>query len=360
MTVNLLRQALLNNGHPRLTAAMSSSFRPPMPYFVNQTLKLHRVEPPRPLYGVYLDALRQHPERESDTQLKKYLDFVEEHRHSRRTPLDLKTLVNFCLSTPALPCVRRKETATVKIVKVLAGIGGTRNGGPLVVLCEGLQSVVGGKTITALKICDPLCFPFAERFGPSRARNIVADAENAATVESAAFLQLDHHIGGSFIPKFHGLWIFDMPFPASHQSSPPMTRKVFAMAMDYVEGTVLSDLDPANYTGPERLRVVAKAIEAYTMIRHHQVRHNDMSPRNIVCSTKDLASERLKVDVIDFDAAEVLPLLVGYVPPKPSLPSPRQLFWESIPWEMQGQGWIPENWDEDKWNDWLNDNFAAV
>ncbi|KAK0710267.1 hypothetical protein B0T26DRAFT_603189, partial [Lasiosphaeria miniovina] len=207
-------------------------------------------------------------------------------------------------------------------------------------------------------IYDPMCYPFTD----PRPRDIVVDAENDFTVEAAAYAYLDPHIGGKFIPKYYGSFVFSMPIPQQQglPSQPAGSRQVFAVAIEFVEGDPLSHLKSADYSEAQRMRVMGKAVKGYTMIRHHQVRHNDLAPRNIMTSTKDFNSEKLRISFLDLDAAEVLPLLKGTLPPKPPKPeSPIKLFWDDIPSEMQEMGWVSLEWTEEKWNAWLVRTFLG-
>ena len=90
----------------------------------------------------------------------------------------------------------------------------------------------------------------------------------------------------------------------------------------------MDTLDPKLHTQEERLRVLALAIEAAVQLKFAGVRHDDIAPRNIICSNKNLLAQDLRVKIIDFNFVTILPLLGADAPFKSNelLKSPLKRF----------------------------------
>jgi hypothetical protein len=198
-----------------------------------------------------------------------------------------------------------------------------------------------------------LCYyPFADDDFPYITNNVVVRAEHDFAVESAAYTQLDHDLGGSLIPKFHGSWLLNIPLKYLH-------RSVGFVLLEYIQGVPLSQLDPKSHTTEERLRVLVSAMEAEVRLRFAGVMHDDTAPRNIICSDKNLLAEDLRVRIIDFNFVTILPLLgVDASCRSEELPeSPMEWFWGSRPAEMRQ--WVPEGWEKREWNQWLEETWGG-
>ncbi|AEO70750.1 uncharacterized protein THITE_2171416, partial [Thermothielavioides terrestris NRRL 8126] len=207
-------------------------------------------------------------------------------------------------------------------------------------------------------VYDPLYYPFADDDFPYMPNNVILRAESDFTLESAAYSQLDGKLGGSLIPKFYGSWLLWLPLK-------DVRRPVGFTLMELVKGVPLNALDPKHYTPQERLRVIALSMEAALEIRFAGVMHDDIAPRNIICSGKDFSAPDFSIRVIDFNFVTVFPLL-GLRPPCDSEPlpeSPIEWFWNSRPPDMRD--WLPDGWrkgDEGRrlWNQWLKETWAGT
>ncbi|KUJ19426.1 uncharacterized protein LY89DRAFT_695964 [Mollisia scopiformis] len=303
--------------------------KPQVPYEKGHRFTACRVVAPPPFLGRYAEV---------PTGL--FADFLSDARFPSEDFLRTTTLVDYCLSASSrpLPCESLKETATFEVLDELAvGDGLGRGGDSQVFTCIRHSD----KEELVAKVYDPLYYPFADD-----------EAEHDFALESAAYVQLDEKLGGSLIPKFYGSWAPDLPL--KHQN-----RSVFFTLLENIRGTPLSVLDPDLYTQKDRLNVLALSMEADLKLRFEGVVHNDIAPRNIICSGKDLLAENLRLGIIDFNVAIVSPLLGVDAPcESESLPeSPVEWFWGSRPVGMRE--WVPVEWKGHGWHRWLKERWGG-
>jgi hypothetical protein len=201
----------------------------------------------------------------------------------------------------------------------------------------------GGNEPLVAKIYDPLYYPFADDEVSSTANDVVARAEHDFALESAAYAQLDDSLGGSIIPKFHGSWVLNLPLK-------DLTRPVGFTLVEHVKGVPLDTLNPSLYPKEARLRVLAQAMEAEVRLHFAGVLHDDIAPRNLICSDSNLLAEDLRVRIVDFNSARIMPLLGADAPCKSEeLPeSPLEWFWGNRPVDMRQ--WLPDGWRTREWN----------
>jgi hypothetical protein len=315
--------------------------KPAVPFRDGFRFTARRVLPPLPFIGRYHNV----------SQPRDFIDFLRKSRFPADEFFYTTTLVDYCSSaalTP-LPCKEVGETATFEVVQELAvGDGMDRGGGSQVVAC----TTPGHQEPLIAKIYDPLYYPFADNDFPSIPNDVVARAEGDFTLESAAYNQLDDTFGGSLVPKFYGSWIVNVPL--KH-----LTRPVGFTLVEYVKGVPLGTLDPRSFTTEERLRVLALVMEAQLGLHFAGVVHEDIAPRNIICSDRNLLAQDLRVRIIDFNFVTILPLLGREVPRKSEkLPqSPLEYFWNRRPLEMRE--WLPEGWGRPEWNQWLKEKWGT-
>ncbi|KAL2128581.1 hypothetical protein VTI74DRAFT_8994 [Chaetomium olivicolor] len=296
--------------------------KPPVPYKKGFQFQARRVKPPPPFLGEH---------REVPTKF--FADFLKQARFLGRDFLQTTTLVDYCVSAASkpLPCEDLEETAAFKVVT-----------------CKRR----GHKEALVAKIYDPLYYPFADPDVSYMPDDVIASAEGDFTLESAAYAQLDKRLGGSLIPKFHGSWFLELPLKQ-------INRPVGFILVEYLKGVHLNTLNPKLYTQQERLRVLALCMEAEIELRFAGVIHNDLAPRNIICSGRDFLARDFQVKIIDFNFVEILPLLEGKAPyeSEPLPESPVELFWNYPSREMED--WLPEGWGKSEWNRWLREMWGT-
>ena len=284
--------------------------KPPVPYTRGFRFTARRVKPPRPFQGRYWDV-----------PAGPLRDFLEQFRSADDDFLKSTTLVDYCLLAAAypLPCEESGETASFKVLRELTvGDGSDRGRGSQVVTCKRR----GQREPLVAKIYDLLYYPFANEDFWDMPNDVVADVENDFAVESAAYALLDERLGGILIPKFYGSWLLDLPLKEAN-------RPVGFILMEHLKGVPLSTLDPKLYSQEARLRILALSIEAQLEMRFAGVIHEDVAPRNVICSGKDFMAGDFRIKIIDFGLVNILPL-AGIDAPCKSEPlpeSPVEWFW---------------------------------
>ena len=314
--------------------------KPAVPYRTGFQFAARRVKPPPPFLEQYYKV-----------PTGRLGDFLTEARFPGEQFLRTTTLLDYCTSVASkpLPCEDLGETAALTVIgEFTVGDGYGRGGGSQVVTCERR----GQNEPLVAKIYDPLYYPFADDDFPHIPNDVVARAEHDFAQESAAYSQLDERLGGNLIPKFHGSWLLHIPLKQ-------LERPVRLILLELVEGVPLDTIDPKLHTKEERLRVLALAMEAAVRLEFAGVRHDDIAPRNIICSDKNLLAEDLRVKIIDFNFVTILPLLGADAPCKSEeLPeSPLKQFWENRPSEMRQ--WVPDGWGLPEWNRWLKERWGG-
>ncbi|AEO55031.1 hypothetical protein MYCTH_2314087 [Thermothelomyces thermophilus ATCC 42464] len=314
--------------------------KPPVPYKKGFQFQARRVKPPPPFLGEH-----------SKVRTKFFADFLKQARFPGRDFLQTTTLVDYCVSAASkpLPCEDLGETAALKVLRELSvGDSPWRVRGSQVVTCKRR----GHKEALVAKIYDPLYYPFADPDFSYIPNDVIASAEGDFTLESAAYAQLDKRLGGSLIPKFHGSWLLELPLKR-------INRPVGFILIEYLKGVHLKNLNPKLYTQQERLRVLELCMEAEIELRFAGVIHDDIAPRNIICSGRYFLARDFQVKIIDFNFVEILPLLEGKAPyeSEPLPESPVELFWNSPSDELVV--WLPEGWGKSEWNRWLKEMWGT-
>jgi hypothetical protein len=279
-----------------------------------------------------------------------FRQFLDEARFPGKDFLRTTTLVDYCMSaaSKSLPCEPLEESAAFEVLQEIAVGDGPGRGGSQVFTC--LRR--GRKEPLVAKVYDPLYYPFADDDFPHIPNDVVVRAEHNFALESAAYAQLDQRLGGSLIPKFYGSWVFDV-------SLKHMNRPVTFILLEHLEGVPLNTLDPKLHTQEERLHVLALTMEAQLELHFAGVMHDDIAPRNIICSEKDLSAKDLRVRVIDFNHVTVLPLLGADAPcaSEPLPESPMGWFWRGRPVDMRE--WAPDAWKMSDWKQWLRKTWGG-
>lgn len=316
--------------------------KPPVPYRQGYRFTARRVQPPPPFLGQYVRV----PDRD-------FRHFLKTYRFPGKDFLRTTTLVNYCMTVASkpLPCEPLHETSDFEVLEeITVGDGPGRGRGSQVIVCK--RQGTAEPPLVA-KVFDPLYYPsFNPVDSPAVPINVVSRAEHDFALESAAYVQLDHRLGGRFIPRFYGSWILDLPLKN-------ITRPVGFVLMEHLEGIPLSELDPANYSRDERLRMLALSMEAEVEIFHSGVWHYGISPRNVICSTADFQSPDLSVKIIDFGNCQILPLRGAEAPceSEPLPKSPLESFWSGGQVDMWN--WQPPEMGASEWNQWLQERWAG-
>jgi hypothetical protein len=272
--------------------------KPAVPYRKGFQFTARRVKPPPPFLQEYYEV-----------PTGRFRDSLDEARLPGKEYLRTTNMVDYCSSAAArpLPCEELGDTATFEVLEELAvGDGCSRGRGSQVVTCARQE---GNEPLVA-KIYDPLYYPFADDEVSSTPNDVVARAEHDFALESAAYAQLDDSLGGSIIPKFHGSWVLNLPLK-------DLTRPVGFILVEHVKGVPLDTLNPSLYPKEARLRVLAQAMEAEVRLHFAGVLLDDIAPRNLICSDSNLLAEDLRVRIIDFNSARIMPLLGADAPASP-------------------------------------------
>ncbi|KAL2130072.1 hypothetical protein VTI74DRAFT_6929 [Chaetomium olivicolor] len=253
------------------------------------------------------------------------------------------------MASKPLPCEPLKETATFEVLQELSvGDGLCCGRGSQVITC--IQQ--GSKEVLVAKVYDPLYYPFAGEDSPDIPNDVIARAEHDFALESMAYTLLDEKIGGSLIPKFQGSWLLDLPLKNR-------SRLVGFILLERLNGVPLNTLNPENYTSQARLRVLRQCMEAEIQLHFAGVIHRDIAARNVICSSRNLLADDLRVKLIDFNRVTILPSLGVEAPCNlEQLPeSPIDRFWNSRPIDMWE--WLPDGWEKSEWNQWLKETWEG-
>ena len=325
-------------------SALKEPEKPPNPYRKGFQFTARRVKPPPPFLGQYIFS-----------RTKGFRAFLRHNRFPGDQFLRTTTQVDYCVSVaskPPLPCKDLGETVVLEVThEITVGDGPDRGRGSQVVAC--LRRDSSSEPLVA-KIFDPLYYPFADDDFPEDPADVIVRAEHDFALESAAYSQLglDKSLGGTVISRFYGSWLLHLPLKQ-------LERPIGLVLMEHVNGVPLDTLDPELYTQEERLRVMALVMEAAVRLEFAGVIHEDIAPRNVICSSSDLRDDNLRVRIIDFGFVTVLPLRGGDTPcESEALPkSPLERFWRSGPYEMRA--WEPDAWGGREWTDWLRETYGG-
>lgn len=220
-----------------------------------------------------------------------------------------------------------------------------------------------------------------------------ADSEYSS--EAAAYSNIPPSLQGSIAPRYLGSWTFaldvaDVADTGREQpttGSGKRTRWVRLILIEHLNGECMYDVElhamglsratVRRYTPSwkavnpqllpkeaDRLEVMARIIEAATLLSHAGITHKDIAPRNIMLLPR--ASNPARIVIIDFGWS-VVKKLHPYLSLRPEgerPESPIERFW-SYPLYSEFFYWFPQSWVEngfplsrDKAREWLCARFG--
>lgn len=201
------------------------------------------------------------------------------------------------------------------------------------------------------KIYDPLYYPI-----PTRSNDVgtnpfrLADCDYSH--EAAAYARVSGSLGGTIIPEYYGSYTCELPVVSA---SGAMTRSVRLILLERIPGTCMRDLDPLRMHIPEHRRqnIMAKIVDAESLLFSLGVRHGDLHPRNVMLCGSDLDDTNLRVVLVDLGRSN---LSDGNSGDDSGLPISPLLRWDArrnVHQDFELLGWI--DWD---WQAWLEERWS--
>lgn len=290
----------------------------PTPYVRGAQFTIYRHSPPQPT------PRRYHEVKKKDLDEQKQYTSIE--RYLLHPPLPGTTLDS--------------EAFSIIITEEIAVRGD-----------HGAQ-VVGVNGNLVAKFYDPLYYPT-----PTLTNDVGADPFRCAdlqyTHEAAAYEKVSGQLGGTMVPSYHGSYTCELPVVLR---SGHTTRSVRLILIERVPGACMQDLDLTQVQLPQhqRANVMAKIVDAESLLYACGVIQGDLHPRNIILCGDDLGSASLRVALIDFGKS-----VVGqYNPVNDSgLPTSPLLRWDVRAGGhklFEGFGWV--DWD---WQMWLEQHWTG-
>lgn len=234
------------------------------------------------------------------------------------------------------------------------------------------------------KIFDPLYYRFYDDEGWGFKEDVVAQADSDYSIEAAAYRELSgSEVEGNVTPMYYGSWTMDVPFSEEEEEEDDRafsrqeescdgqgkvrghTREVRMILLEYVEGTIMLSMNPALLSQQARDNILVKAIEASTNIKYCGVRHDDVSPRNIIIcgSDTDLENPALRICYIDFNQSAVIRIVYDRDPLEqyrnPLFSCLREAnMWRKWGWltaadEKEAKGWMWRQW-------WHSEKYVEI
>jgi serine/threonine protein kinase len=250
---------------------------------------------------------------------------------------------------------------TLTINRIISHKPKENGGGPYLASCY-LDS--DKSRLYVAKIYDALEYQLADAGDNGRDCMYLADKDYAR--EAAAYQSIPQHFPGDIVPRYFGSWTF---FLQTVSGAAARTRPVRMILLEHIQGYTMLDAIvraiPDNMKWPrkvdysllppeeERLEILGRVVEVEVALWWCAgVRHNDVSPRNVMISRT--SDNSLRVVLIDFNLAHV----DGYFErgqqsltrrETDSLPiSPIERYWPGSDFTSRCEfaGWIPESWHE--------------
>ncbi|KAL1849852.1 hypothetical protein VTK73DRAFT_9802 [Phialemonium thermophilum] len=338
--------------------------KPPLPYRAGLQLRIKRHIPPPP-FGIGYFQEPTHPHHLSWDELDQF-STPSEYCLQRRPPRETRSH-------------RDQSIHTLDIVEEIA-TGDHR--GAQIVACR--TDLVPDR-IVAAKIYDPLYYNFPDV-------DPVYQSDADYSCEAFAYRRLEIvGVDGLHVPAYYGSWTFEMPFARE----PVRMRAVCMILMERlpgpsvyallksghfvdstegwppnsVEGSLLNGkaaqilVTKCRIAGEEkelrlnlrnRLNVLRKSMELYTILLVLGVKQRDLAARNIVVTNVDEAGD-LGVAIADFSIACVLGTSISKDPMLTTWPSPAV----EARFEDNISEWVPElgtnRYDEEyKFGKWVS------
>jgi hypothetical protein len=236
-----------------------------------------------------------------------------------------------------------------------------KGGGPYLVSCY-LDSDKSRRYVA--KIYDALEYRLADAGDNGCDCMYLADKDYAR--EAAAYQSIPQRFQGDIVPRYFGSWTFFLQTASGAARRP---RPVRMILLEHIQGHTMLDAIvraiPDNMKWPrkidysllppeeERLEILGRVVEAEIALWWYAgVRHNDVSPRNIMISRTSASNNSPRVVLIDFNLSHV----DGYFErgqqslnrrETDSLPiSPIERYWPGSDFTSRCEfaGWIPESW----------------
>ncbi|KAJ4336706.1 hypothetical protein N0V95_008544 [Ascochyta clinopodiicola] len=218
------------------------------PYVLGATFIAHRHLPPVPFGGYYSKC--ECPNQD-DLQRTSQFDWCVAH-----PPAEGTTLLDHAHTFTIQSVIRTGENCGAQIVLTNSGL--------------------------VAKIYDPLFYSFQNQEVLDFNVDVATAADSEYSIEAAAYSELQQTSAeGSITPQYHGSWTIDI---TSDVQGEHINREVRLILVEYVPGVRMIDIDPDRLTSEVREYVMIRVIEADYDLRHAGVRHDDLSPRNIILS----------------------------------------------------------------------------
>lgn len=203
------------------------------------------------------------------------------HERRRMHPLDR------CLRhTPPIKGSPGQTQLGLKICGTIQ-VGDNKSAQVVVVQVESSTSsnLPKGKTLVA-KIYDPLYHTDQDDVDPF----LLMDRDYRS--ETAAYNVL-RELQGRIIPWFYGSFTFNLPAKDSR------SRGVYLTLLELIRGRSMAELKPADFTRPDRQKIMKELVDAESLIYKHNVFHLDTRPSNVIVC-RDGNGNIQRVVIIDF------------------------------------------------------------
>lgn len=291
----------------------------PTPYVKGARFTIHRHVPPKPTPSEY------HYCEPKDIEEYEQMTFIER-----------------CLIHPLLPgTTLLSEPVSITINEEIVGLA-----------TSGARILEVNDNLVA-KIYDPFYYdtPTSWNFV---ATNPFRLADHDYSHEAAAYERVSGGLGGTVVPEFYGSYTCDLPVVSSSESH--SARSVRLILIERVLGTCMRDLEPSRMhtLQHQRANIMAKIVDAESLVFACGVIHGDMHPRNIIICGHDFEDARLRVVLIDFGSSRLDNRnLVG----SSGLPISPLLRWDARRHRhesFRALGWV--DWD---WQPWLEQCWSG-
>lgn len=170
--------------------------------------------------------------------------------------------------------------------------------------------------------------------------------------EVAAYERASGRLGGTVIPKYYGSFTCKLSVITASGTT---ARSVRLILIERILGTCMRDLEPNHKHVPryQRQNLMAKIVDAESLLFAHGVSHRDMHPRNVMLCGVDLDDINLRVVLIDFGRSS---LINNNAVDDSGLPHSPLLRWDvrrEVHENFEALGWI--DWD---WQAWLEERWS--
>lgn len=271
----------------------------------------------------------------------------------------------------------QRASSELEIIEVIAG-GEDR--GAQVVRCKISDAKQPGGSYEAVaKIYDSVYYD-VYKYNPEVECCLMHRADRDYSCEAAVYQALDgarHKTAGTFTPRYHGSWTFNLSHASSDvvpgQSGDPVERPVRMILIEYISGCSVLDLgrDEASneaqdvravYSEAYRLEIWRQFLRARVYFKHAGLYNPDETPRNVMLTPRPEKQMTLskqpstRLVLIDFNVAVVWMLTKQFrkttlrLAKPPALPeNPMKRCWSSAA-ENGFETWVP---------DWYQDGVEA-